>query len=271
MPVGRCVQTVRLRRGRPAGESQALRRGGAVCGLSGVLSAAVGEVVPELTAELVADGAVPLDPVISPNGRWVAYVVTTTGVKERRVSALWVVLADASSPPRRLTSGTAWAGVPRWAPDSDSLLLGSGGQLYWIGVHGGEAEALASWRGGICGHLPLAGGRLAAVVATGESSEEDECGTAGRGDAMVGGEHLPGSRLWLLDLGSRDRGVVGGLGDRHVVEVVQRPDGGPLAVISWDCPEIEPGAFTARLHVVDPRTGTAKDLGRVGLDARSPA
>lgn len=239
--------------------------------MSGVLSAAMGEVVPELTAELVADGAVPLDPVISPDGRWVAYVVTTMGVKERRVSALWVVPADASSSARRLTPGTAWAGVPRWAPDSDSLLFGSGGQLYRIGVHGGDAAALASWPGGICGHLPLAGGRLAAVIATGEPGEEDECGKAGRGDAMVWGEHLPGSRLWLLDLESRDTGLVGGLGDRHVVEVVQRPDGGPLAVISWDCREDEPGAFTARLHVVDPRTGTAQDLGRVGLGARSPA
>lgn len=59
--------------------------------MSGVLSAGMGEVVPELTAELVADGAVPLDPVISPDGRCVAYVVTTMGVKDQRVSALWVL------------------------------------------------------------------------------------------------------------------------------------------------------------------------------------
>ena len=58
---------------------------------------------------------------------------------------------------------------------------------------------------------------------------------------------------------------------RHVVSVAQRPDGGPLAVISWDCPEDEPGAFTARLHVVDPETGKVCELGRVGLEARSPA
>jgi len=230
----------------------------------------MGEVVPELTAELVADGAAPVDPVISPDGRWVAYVVITTGVKDRPVSALWVVPADASSPPRRLTSGTARAEGPRWAPDSESLLFGSGGQLHRIGVDGGDAAALASFPGGIRGHLPLAG-RLAAIVATGEPGAEDDSGKAGRSDALVWGEHPPGSRLWLLDLGSRDLQVVGGLGDRHIVEVAQRPDGGPLAVISWDCPEDEPGAFTARLHVVDPRTGTAQDLGRVGLGARSPA
>jgi len=231
----------------------------------------MGEVVPELTAELVADGAMPLDPVISPDGRWVAYVVTTMGVKERRVSALWVVAADASSSARRLTPGTAWVGAPRWTPDSDALLFASGGQLYRIGAHGGDAEVLASWRGGICGHLPLAGGQRAAVIATGEAGEADGPGKTGRGDAMVWGEHLPGNRLWLLDLESREMRLVGGLGDRHVVEVVQRPDGGPLAVISWDGPQDEPGAFTARLHVVDPRAGTAQDLGQVGLGARSPA
>jgi Tol biopolymer transport system component len=77
------------------------------------------EVAPQLTAELLADSAVPLYPVISPDGRWVAYVITTTSVKERRLSALWVAPADASSPPARLTAGTAWAAVPRWAPDME--------------------------------------------------------------------------------------------------------------------------------------------------------
>ena len=52
--------------------------------------------------------------------------------------------------------------------------------------------------------------------------------------------------------------LVGGLGDRHVVEVVQRPDGGPLAVISWACPHDEPGAFTAMLHVVDLDSGNLR-------------
>ena len=82
---------------------------------------------------------------------------------------------------------------------------------------------------------------------------------------------MPYSRLRLLDLGTRVLRVLDGLGDRHVVEVVQRPDGGPLAVISWATPEIEPGASTAELHTVDPGTGAVQDLGRVELEACSPA
>jgi hypothetical protein len=44
---------------------------------------------PELTTELVVDGVVPSQPVISPDGRWVAYVVAPAGRKtERRMCAI---------------------------------------------------------------------------------------------------------------------------------------------------------------------------------------
>ncbi|MGD0065484.1 MAG: hypothetical protein ABSB76_18825 [Streptosporangiaceae bacterium] len=98
-------------------------------------------------------------------------------------------------------------------------------------------------------------------MARDEPSAEDEH----RNDAMVWSEQGSPDRLRLLDPGTRELTAIGGLGDRHVVEVVQRPDGGPLAVISWDRPEDEPGSFTARLHVVDPETGHVRDLGPLEL------
>ena len=64
------------------------------------------EDAPELTAELVVDGALPSQPVISPDGRWVAYVVAAVGRRaERRICALWVAAADGGSPPGKLTAG----------------------------------------------------------------------------------------------------------------------------------------------------------------------
>ena len=112
---------------------------------------------------------------------------------------------------------------------------------------------------------------MVAAVAVDEPTEEDERRQAERDDAMVRGERPPCGRLRLLDLGPRTLRVVDGLGDRHVVEVAQRPDGGPLAVISWACPDVYPGAATAELHVVDPQTGAVRGLGRVELEARSLA
>jgi dienelactone hydrolase len=224
-----------------------------------------------LTAELLVDSAVPQHPVISPDGRSAAWTVATIGRTGHQLSELWVAPADASSAPVQLAVGLERNRLPRWAPDSASLFFWSAQQLNRIGLDGGDAKALLTWRGEVYGHLPLAGGRLVAVIARDEPSEEDRRRAAERDDAIVWGERVPRNRLLLFDLACHELAVAAGLDDRHVMEVTQRPDGGPLAVISWACPEEEPGAFTARLHVIDGRAGQVLDLGPVELDACSPA
>src|ERR1700689_4968784 len=97
-----------------------------------------------LTAELVVDGAVPKQPEISPDGRWVAYVVAPVGRRgERRLSAVWLAAADGSLPPRQLTAGTAADSGARWAPDSTALYFMSdrtgSDQRHRIRIDGGEA------------------------------------------------------------------------------------------------------------------------------------
>jgi dipeptidyl aminopeptidase/acylaminoacyl peptidase len=227
-----------------------------------------------LTAELVVDGAVPKQPEISPDGRWVAYVVAPVGRRgERRLSAVWLAAADGSSPPRQLTAGTAADSGPRWAPDSASLFFMSdrsgSDQLHRIRVDGGEAESLTEWEGEIYDFCPLADGRVA-VVAADEPTEEDERKRAERDDAIVWSEQRGFGKLRLLDPVARELHAADGLGGRHVAELAPRPDGGPLAVISWESLENDPGAITNELHVVDPVTGVLHDLGRVAGFARSP-
>ena len=229
----------------------------------------------ELTAELVVDGAVPSQPVISPDGCWVAYVVAPVSREEERcLCALWVAAADGSSPAVKLTAGTAADSDPRWAPDSASVFFLSdragSRQLHRIRVGGGEAEVLTDWHGEISDARPLADARLVAVLATDEPTEEDERRRAERDDAFVWGQQLRPARLRLLDLATGELRTVDDLGDRHVVELAARPDGGALAAISWADPDNDPGATTGELHVVDPETGTARRLGRIGTEARSP-
>ncbi|MET9342155.1 S9 family peptidase [Nonomuraea sp. NPDC003804] len=231
----------------------------------------------KVTPQLIVDGAAPLHPVISPDGRRVAYTVAAIGRKEQHaISAIWVAATDGSAPPRKVTAGTAKDFLPRWAPDSASLFFGSDRvergtvQIHRISLDGGEAEVLTTWTSGISDHLPLADGRLVAVVAAAQPTDEDERRQAERDDAEVWGERVPHGRLWLLDLDTGQFREVDGFGDRHVVELAQRPDGGPLAVLTWATPDIDPVRFTCDLHVVDLETGKVRDLGPAASEASSP-
>jgi dipeptidyl aminopeptidase/acylaminoacyl peptidase len=236
------------------------------------------EAVAELTETMVVDATPPARPSISPDGRWVAYAVTSKGGPGgRATSALWVAAADGSTPPRQLTAGTAQDRGPRWAPDSASLFFGSDraernlSQLYRIRLDGGEAEALTTRKVGIAEHYPLADGRTVALITEDEPTEEHERRLREGDDAVQWDQRLPSSRLLLLDLATRELRRVDDLADRHVVELVQRPDGGPLGVFSWSCPDIDPGSINGRLHLVDPASAAARDLGPAALEPHSPA
>ena len=65
------------------------------------------------------------DPQLSPDGRWVAHVVTRVdlGANAYR-SHIWVVPSDGAAPARRLTDG--WSdSQPRWTPDGSALVYTS--------------------------------------------------------------------------------------------------------------------------------------------------
>jgi dipeptidyl aminopeptidase/acylaminoacyl peptidase len=62
------------------------------------------------------------DPQLSPDGKRVAYVVTTVDQKQnRRVSQVWVVATDGSSTPRQFTASLQSSNTPRWSPDGRTL------------------------------------------------------------------------------------------------------------------------------------------------------
>jgi dipeptidyl aminopeptidase/acylaminoacyl peptidase len=225
-----------------------------------------------LTAEQLVDNARPMLPTVSPDGRRVAYLVSEMGADRRRYTELWVASADAQAEPIRLTTGLRGVKSLRWTADSGSLLYIASGQIHRTSpdVGRGQTETLTTWRSGISDQSPLSNGRTVAFVAPDEPSEEDERRRDEGDDAMVWGRHEPFHRLRLLDLDGRRLSTVHGLDERHVVALRQRPDGRALAVISWADPLDDPGAYTARLHVVDPETGMTRDLGALGLDACSP-
>jgi dipeptidyl aminopeptidase/acylaminoacyl peptidase len=91
------------------------------------------------------------DPQVSPDGRYVAYVLRETDMQANRGRTdLWLLdLSEKSPTPRRLTSHPANDSSPRWAPDSRSLYFlftRSGSSQVWrLSLNGGEATPVTDY------------------------------------------------------------------------------------------------------------------------------
>ena len=87
-------------------------------------------------------------PQISPDGKQVAYQVTSVDLAANKTStAIWVAAADGQSPPRQVTASGKRDANPRWSPDGTKLLFESNrsgtNQLYILDLAaGGEAKQL---------------------------------------------------------------------------------------------------------------------------------
>ncbi len=89
------------------------------------------------------------DPQISPDGTRVAYVVTEVLKAENRTNAdVWVMKADGSGEPRRMTSSPKRDAHPRWSPDGKWIAFESARdgvpQVFLLPVDGGEAKKLTT-------------------------------------------------------------------------------------------------------------------------------
>src|SRR5437870_1067118 len=86
------------------------------------------------------------DPQLSPNGRWVAYVLTEVNKTENSLNSdIWLISSDGGEP-RQLTNSPKHDRHPRWSPDGKWIAFESnrGGsfQIYVIRTEGGEARQL---------------------------------------------------------------------------------------------------------------------------------
>ncbi|HKB58007.1 MAG TPA: S9 family peptidase, partial [Lacunisphaera sp.] len=92
-------------------------------------------------------------PALSPDGRWVAYVVRSIEPKPDAKddwtyrTQLWLAAVDGKTPPRQLTFGTARNSSPAWSPSGDRLAFVRNvekekPQVYVLPLAGGEAMPL---------------------------------------------------------------------------------------------------------------------------------
>ena len=100
------------------------------------------------------------DPQLSPDGEWVAYVVSSIDEKaDRSSSDIWMVSYDGTITRQITFSAADSESQPRWSPDGKFLSFVSsrpgpnrGSQIWLLDVRGGEARQITDTKGSIQGY-----------------------------------------------------------------------------------------------------------------------
>ena len=233
--------------------------------LTGALSAPAAEqpaVLESFRAQIALESA--SSPRISPDGRMIAYSVTTTEWEANRFDReIW--LAAAGGEPFQLTRTESGSSTGhRWSPDGSRLGFiadrGDGAQIYLIRPEGGEAERLTSHDGGIRSFRFSPDGGQLAFAATDPAPDDFEERGESYGDYAVEDADFRMSHLWVTELraGAEPRRLTGG--DAFTVGSFDwSPDGREIAFDHTPTPQVN-SSRQADISVVEVATGTVRTL-----------
>ena len=218
------------------------------------------------------------DPQLSPDGRWVAYTVSTIDLeKDKRDTDLWMVGWDGGDE-IRLTSSPEGESRPRWSPDNRFLaFLASrgdedqkkkGSQVWLLDRRGGEALRLTDIKGGVSDYAWSPDGKRLALVVNDPNPDDDPEKKEGwkrktKPPVLIDRYHFKEDRegylvnrhehLWVYDLETRKgEAITSGAYDER--SPVWSPDGRSIAFVSNRAPDPDRSG-DSNVYVIEARPG----------------
>jgi len=207
---------------------------------------------------------------ISPDGRWVAYTVTQTNIKDDAfVTQIWMASASASGPNIQLTRGSKSSGSPQWSPDGKWLAftsdrIGDRSQIFAIRPDGGEAVQLTKSETPISGFDWSEDGKTIAYVATEPATKAVKDHQEQYGDFQIVRKDYTFAHLWTFDIAEAMKEPVIGRQrtkgrDFSIGGFSWSPDGTRIAFSAAINPDLVQGG-TSDIYVLDLRRDDVKKV-----------
>ncbi|HSL21984.1 MAG TPA: S9 family peptidase [Vicinamibacterales bacterium] len=180
------------------------------------------------------------DPQLSPDGRYVAYVLAEANWKSnRRISHIWRAALDGSHT-TQMTNGAEGERSPRWSPDGKKIAFlarrGSAGQrqedsdsaeaqtqIHLIGADGGEARALTAHETSVSDFAWAPDGRTIYFVAEDPKSEDEKRRAKAKDDVYAFDENYKQQHLWTVDVPTSTAATAANGGDPEASARQARP------------------------------------------------
>jgi WD40-like Beta Propeller Repeat len=234
------------------------------------------------------------DPQLSPDGKLVAYMLTTIDQKKnRRDSSIWLVPADGSHASRRLSLEGFSSNAARWRPDGRTLAFLSARnvdpqaveapkpQIYLLPIlGGGEAVALTKLKNGVQGFQWSPDGSRIVCVST--SGPSDSISPADRKSDVRHYAHMrykfndtgwfddKRSHLWVISVGNGDAQQITNGQDWDDTDPQWSPDGTRIAFVSDRTGKAYDDSDNTDVWVIPANSGTLTKISDHAFEDESP-
>jgi dipeptidyl aminopeptidase/acylaminoacyl peptidase len=202
------------------------------------------------------------DPRISPDGNYIAYVVTETDVEKSSTNSdIWLV------PTRgveriKLTNSPRNDGSPRWSPSGKKIAFISGrsgkNQVWLISPFGGEAIKLTDAETGVSRFVWAPDGKRIAYLAKDAETKEEKEKKKKKDDAIVVDERFKMSHIWIIDIETKKARRLTD-GDFDVGSFSFSPDGEKIAFSASPTPRV-PDYYNSDIYSISAEGGKPEKL-----------